>query len=69
MVRSKDFHIIEVHYPENETEMIDLKKRMGSAYSQFIKNYILALPISDNEKNRLYASVVEHLLGKRDDET
>ena len=68
MVRSKEVHIIKVHYPENETEMLDLKKRMGNAYGQFIKNYILTLPISYKEKNKLYASVVEHLPGHGDDE-
>lgn len=62
MVRSKDSHIIEVHYPETEEEIADLKKRIGSAYSQFIKHYILTLPINDKEKNKLYAAVVENLI-------
>lgn len=62
MARSKDIHIIKVRYPENKAEILELKKRMGNAYGQFIKNYILNLPIGDKEKNSLYASVVEHLL-------
>jgi len=69
MVRSKNYHIIEVHYPVNEIEIFDLRKRMGSAYSKFLKNYILALPISDKEKNKLYTAVIEHFHYKRNDES
>jgi len=63
---SKNIEII-VHYPENESEIIELRRRMGSAYSQFIKNYILTLTISDKEKNKLYTSIVGHLLEHKGD--
>ncbi len=61
MARSKESYIIEVHFPENEDGMIDLRKRMGRAYNQFIKNYILTLPISDSQKNRVFLKVTENL--------
>ncbi len=61
MARPKNMYAIAVHYPENEIDVLDLKRRMGDAYSQFIKNYILALPLNDEEKNRIYASVIQHL--------
>jgi hypothetical protein len=62
MARSKDSYIIEVHYPENKEAMLDLKKKIGAVYIQFVKEYILTMPISDEEKNKLYSEVVERLL-------
>jgi hypothetical protein len=62
MARSKDSYIIEVHYPENKEAMLDLKKKIGAVYIQFVKDYILTMPISDEEKNKLYSEVVERLL-------
>ena len=61
MARSKDSYIIKVHYPEGEEGMSEIRKRMGTAYTQFVKDYILTLPISDEEKNKLYTNVFEHL--------
>ena len=63
MARPKDSYIIEVHYPEGE-DMSEIKKRMGDAYIKFVKDYILTLSISDEEKNKLYTKVIEHLLNK-----
>ena len=61
MARPKEMYSIVIHYPEDEKDILNLKRKMGSAYSQFIKSYILALPLNDEEKNRLYASVIRHL--------
>lgn len=62
MARPKDTCIIKVHYPETEEGMFEIRKRMGAAYVQFVRDYILTLPISDEEKNKLYEKVTEHLL-------
>ena len=62
MARSKDTYIIKVHYPETETGMQALRKRMGSTYIHFVKDYILTLPISDEDKNKLYEAVNERLI-------
>ncbi len=62
MTRSKDFYIIKVYYPETEEELFKMRKRMGAAYTQFVKDYILALPVSGEEKNKLYEKVYEYLL-------
>jgi len=68
MARSKDSYIIKVHYPETEEDMFEIRRRMGAAYTQFVKDYILTLPISNEEKNKLYEKVYEHLLnGKIED--
>ena len=61
MIRSKDTLIILVHYPSKEEDILELRKRMGSAYGRFIQNYILNLPINDKEKNKLFKDVVENL--------
>lgn len=62
MARSKDSYIIKVHYPKTEEDMFEIRRRMGAAYIQFVKDYILTLPISDEEKNKLYEKAYEHLL-------
>ena len=62
MARSKDSYIIKVHYPEGEEGMSEIRKRMGAAYTRFVKDYILTLPISDEEKNKLYTKVSERLI-------
>lgn len=64
MARSKDTYIIKVHYPEKEEDVFETRKRMGAAYIQFVKDYILTLPIRDEEKNKLYEKVSEHLFKK-----
>ncbi len=61
MARSKDSYIIKVHYPETEEDMFEIRRRMGTAYIQFVKDYILTLPISDEEKNKLYTKVIKRL--------
>ena len=61
MARSKDSYIIKVHYPEGEEGMSEIRKRMGAAYTQFVKDYILTLPTSNEEKNKLYTNVFKHL--------
>ena len=61
MGRSKNSYIIKVHYPETEEGMLDLRKRMGTAYIKFIKDYILTLPISDEQKNKLHTEVIEQM--------
>ncbi|MDP4183395.1 MAG: hypothetical protein Q8942_20185 [Bacillota bacterium] len=62
MARSKDSYIIKVHYPETKEDMFEIRKRIGEAYIQFVKDYILTLPISDERKNELYEKVYERLL-------
>ncbi len=61
MARSKKSYAIKVHYPEDDEGMLQLRKRMGAAYIRFVKNHILALPISDEAKNELYTNVLERL--------
>jgi hypothetical protein len=61
MAGSKDSYLIEIHYPEREEELLEMRKRMGAVYTQFVKDYILTLPISDKEKNKLFTVVMEHL--------
>jgi len=62
MAGSKASYVVEVHFPEGEEGILEIRKRMGAAYAQFVKDYILTLSISDEEKNELYIKVVEHLL-------
>lgn len=62
MARSKDSYIIRVHYPETEEDMFEIRRRIGAAYIQFVKDYILALPVSNEEKNKLYEKVTARLL-------
>lgn len=61
MARSKDTYLIKVHYPETQEDIFEIRRRMGTAYTQFVNDYILTLPISDEEKNKLYEKVLEHL--------
>jgi hypothetical protein len=65
MARSRDSYIIKVHYPETEEDMLEIRKRMGTEYIHFIKDYILNLPIGNEEKNVLYEKVAEHLLNHK----
>jgi len=55
--RLKVVYIIEVHYPETEIKMLELRKRMGSFYFGFVQNYIKNLSISEERKNRLLLKV------------
>ena len=57
MARSKQEYIINIHYPETEEGLLKLRKRMGSSYINFIKDYIMTLPISGEEKNKLYFEI------------
>jgi hypothetical protein len=67
MAKAKDDYSIEVHYPLTEEGMQDIRKRTGAAYHYFIKEYILSLPITGQEKNGLYSKVCGCLAGKRRD--
>ena len=62
MSRLKVTYIIEVHFPETEVEILELRKQMGTAYIDFVKNYIKALSISDDKKNKLYLDVNNKLI-------
>ena len=62
MSRLKATYIIEVHFPETEVELLELRKQMGTAYIDFVKNYIKSLPISDDKKNKLYLDVKNKLI-------
>ena len=61
MARPKDSYIIEVRYPENNEKLIELRKRMGISYMEFITGYITELPICSQEKNKLYMEIMEQL--------
>lgn len=61
--RPKKYKIV-VHYPKSEEKMTELRNNMGCTYIKFLKEYILSLSISDDEKNNLYREVVEELLSK-----
>jgi len=65
MARWKDSYIVKVHYPEAKEDMLVIKRKMGAAYVQFVKDYILTLPISNKEKNRLYVKIAEQLLSAK----
>lgn len=67
MTRTKASYSIEVHYPETQEQMSELRKRMGYAYIDFVKNYIKALSINNDEKNKLYVEVTNKLI--RNDDT
>lgn len=67
MARLKDSYTIKVHYPGTEEDMLEIRRRMGAAYIQFVKDYILTLPINDEEKNKLCEKVFEHLNCKIED--
>ena len=62
MSRLKATYISEVHLPETESERLELRKQMGTAYIDFVKNYIKALSISDDKKNKLYLDVNNKLI-------
>jgi len=55
--RSKASYIVEVHYPETREEMLELRRRMGNEYIDFVKKYIKTLPISNEKKNKLYLDI------------
>ena len=57
MVRSKDQYIIKIHYTETEDDIFEMRRRMATEYNQFVKDYILTLPISDEMKNEMYKKV------------
>jgi len=61
MAGSKNIYLIKVHYPETEGDIFEMRRRMGTAYMRFLKDYILILPIGDEEKNKLYEKVSEQL--------
>jgi len=61
MTRPKDSYIIEVHYPESPEKFIELRRRLGKAYIEFIIGYITELPICLEEKNELYIDFIEQL--------
>ncbi len=61
MARSKDQYIIDIHYPKTKDDMYKIRKRMGTAYNQFVKDYILTLPVSDEIKNEIYEKVIDYL--------
>lgn len=62
MARSKKkLYSINVHYPEDNEEMLSIRKNMAIAYNKFISNYILTLPITDEQKNKVYSEVQELL--------
>lgn len=67
MSKAKDDYSIEVHYPINEEGMLDIRKRTGAAYRYFIKDYIMSLPITGQEKNGLYFKVCGCLARKNRD--
>lgn len=64
MARSKQEYIIKVHYPKEEKDELELRKRMGKAYMKFVEDYIMTLPINDEEKNKLYFNVFDKLCVK-----
>jgi hypothetical protein len=61
MPRSRESYVIRVHYPETSEGILNLKKKIGSAYDSFVKSYILSLPISGQDKNRLYTDVNDRI--------
>ncbi len=61
MARPKDSYIMEVHYPKDQEGLCELRRRMGKAYIEFIKSYIMELPICSEEKNKLYIKIIEGL--------
>lgn len=62
MSKSKRMYVINVHFPEDKSEKLRLRKRMGNAYVKFIKAYIMDLPISDDKKNELYLKIIDKLV-------
>lgn len=61
MSRKKDAYIVNVHFPNSEDELIELRKRMGIAYVNFVEEYIKKLPIEDEKKNKIYIDVIQKL--------
>ncbi len=61
MARPKDSYIIEVRYPENQEKLIDLRRRVGRAYMEFLEGYITKLPVCSQEKNKLYIEIMKQL--------
>ncbi|KNY24883.1 hypothetical protein [Pseudobacteroides cellulosolvens] len=61
MARPKDSYIIEVHYPKSQGGLIELRRRLGKAYIEFIKGYIMGLPICGEEKDELYIKIIERI--------
>jgi len=63
MAQSKHPYLINVHYPESEADLFELRRKLGAAYTEFVKDYILSLHFSDEEKNKLYKRTMERLKG------
>jgi hypothetical protein len=67
MARVKKSYSINVHYPESEEGLLNLRKNMAEAYLKFVEDYILALPVCAEQKNKLYSEILE-LLCKQQNE-
>jgi hypothetical protein len=61
MSKPKVEYFININYPERKNDMLELRRRLANAYMSFVENYILTLPISDEEKNKLYIAVKEKI--------
>jgi hypothetical protein len=64
--RTKRSYVIQVYYPETEEKMLELRKRMGRVYIEWVRGYIKTLPISIEDKNILYKKVNANLIGNLD---
>jgi len=58
--QKRSYEII-AHYPKTKEGEIELRKELGKAYIIFVKEYVMDLQISDEQKNKLYNRIIEKL--------
>lgn len=61
---SKEPYIIIVHFPKSEEDKQRLREKMGAAYLEIVRDYILTLPMDENEKNEIFEKIIHKLRGE-----
>ncbi|MHB8065184.1 MAG: hypothetical protein ACYDG2_21670 [Ruminiclostridium sp.] len=61
MNNQKKSYEVNLNYPKTEEGKIELRNRIGRAYSEFVREYILNLQISNEQKEKMYSRVLKQL--------
>lgn len=59
MSRSQKKYTIEIQYPKTSEEMLYIRKKLGAAYLEFVKEYLASLSIDHDEKTMIYNKVLQ----------
>lgn len=61
MSKQQKKYDIEIRYPQSEDEMLALRKQLGAAYLEFIKEYLDAQSLTPEEIQFIYKQVIRKL--------